>query len=85
MYKLPENCVNQKVGDELVILDLDSGKYFGLDEVGARMVELIDEHGEVDKVVAKMLDEYDAGEEQLKTDLEELLLQLISHDLLIKQ
>ena len=84
MYKIPETSVNQKVGDELVILNLESGHYFGLDEVGARMVELIGEHGEVDKVVACMVEEYDACSTQIKGDLEELLSELTKNNLIVK-
>ena len=82
MYKIPETSVNQKVGDELVILNLESGHYFGLDEVGARMVELIGEHGEIDKVVACLTEEYDANEAQIKAGLEELLGELKKNKLI---
>ena len=82
MYKIPETSVNQKVGDELVILNLESGHYFGLDEIGARMVELIGKHGEVDKVVACLVEEYDASQSQIKDDLEELLNELLKNKLI---
>ncbi len=84
MYKIPDTSVNQKVGDELVILNLESGHYFGLDEVGARMVELIGEHGEPEKVVACMMEEYDASQSQIKADLEDLLRELTKHNLIEK-
>ena len=84
MYKIPETSINQKVGDELVILNLDSGLYFGLDEVGARMVELIDEHGHVEKVVACMVEEYDASQSQIQSDLEELLGELTKNNLIVE-
>ena len=84
MYKIPETSINQKVGDELVILNLESGHYFGLDEVGARMVELIAEHGHVDKVVACMAEEYDAPQAQIKDDLVELLRELTKNNLIVE-
>ena len=84
MYKIPETSVNQKVGDELVILDLESGKYFGLDEVGARMVDLLGEHGEPEKVVEVMSAEYDAPSEQIKSDLDELVTELVKNNLIIE-
>jgi len=36
------NQVSSRVGDELVVLDLDSSLYFSLDPVGARIFELLD-------------------------------------------
>lgn len=72
------------MGDELVILNLESGDYFGLDEVGARMVELITQHGEVEKVVTCMAQEYDAPRSQIKADLEELLSELRKNKLILE-
>jgi hypothetical protein len=64
-----------------VLLDLESGTYYGLDEVGTRMLELVREHGSVEPVVAAMLHEYEVGEEQLRRDLEDLLDKLAEHGL----
>lgn len=83
-YRISESAVNQKVGEELVILDLESGNYFGLDEVGARMVELIGEHSEVGSVVELLVQEYDAPVEQIRSDLEALLEELIGHGLVVR-
>ncbi len=84
MYKIPETSVNQKVGDELVILDLESGKYFGLDEVGARMVDLLAEHGEPAKVVEIMIQEYDAPADQIESDLKNLIDELMNNNLIVE-
>ena len=67
-----------------MILNLETGHYFGLDEVGARMVELIGEHGDVEKVVACMVEEYDASQSQIKADLEELLKELVINNLVVQ-
>jgi hypothetical protein len=64
------------LGEEAVLLNLASGTYFGLDEVGTRMWQLISEHGSTDKVVATMLDEYEVAENQLRDDLNNLIQQL---------
>ena len=40
-YQPSENVLCQKVGDEAVLLDLDSSKYFGLSAVAARIWELL--------------------------------------------
>ncbi|MDX1687616.1 MAG: PqqD family protein [Candidatus Promineifilaceae bacterium] len=61
---------------EAVMLDLGSERYFGLDEVGARVWQLLDEHHDVDAVVAQMLAEYEVEEEQLRSDLAELIANL---------
>jgi len=73
---IPEDVMFRILGDEAVILNVASGVYFGLDNVGTRMWQLISEHGTRDKVIEVMLEEYDVEEAQLRTDLEKLIQQL---------
>ena len=42
-YKIPSTVMTRTIGDETVILDLAGGTYFGLDPVGARIWQLIEE------------------------------------------
>ena len=74
--RIPDDVVFRVLGDEAVILNLASGVYFGLDTVGARMWQLMSEHGSTDKVIAAMLDEYEVEERQLCSDLAKLIEQL---------
>ena len=45
--------LSAKVGDELVMMSAEKGKYIGLSEVGARIWELIDMPQEIDAVCAQ--------------------------------
>ena len=63
----------QEVEGEAVILDLAQGQYFGLDEVGTRIWQLLQTHGTVRAVFDQMLDEFDVEPERLEADLEALL------------
>jgi len=56
------------VGAETVILDLESGTYFGLDPVGARMWQLIEEAKSLAELCDVMLEEYDVTREVLEQD-----------------
>jgi hypothetical protein len=78
----PEDVLFHEVGGEAVILNLESGKYFGLDEVGTRMWVLLSEHGAIEPVVSALLEEYEVEEEQLRADLSKLIDDLASHGLL---
>ena len=64
------------LGDEAVILNLASGTYFGLDEVGTRMWQLMSEHSSTDKVIEVMLEEYEVEESVLQSDLDQLVKDL---------
>ncbi len=80
-YTVPANVVFQTVGGEAVLLNLDSGEYFGLDDVGSRMLELVREQGDPDTVVQALAQEFDATVETLRSDLNDLLRQLEEHGL----
>ena len=68
-----ESVVARKVGDDLVLLDLESGQYFGLDNVGCKVWNLIESqpHSLYD-IVGIIYSEYDASREQIESDLIEL-------------
>ena len=65
--------VSCDVGDEAVILHLKSGEYFGLDAVGARVWNLIQEPRTVNDIQDVLLDEYDVERERCERDLLDLL------------
>ena len=67
------DVISQEVAGETVILDLESECYFGLDAVGTRIWQLIQEHGDLHRIYNTLLDEYEVGEAQLLKDLETLL------------
>ncbi len=45
--RIVDDGVCTALGDDVVILNLDSGLYFGLDQVGARICRLISPAGRV--------------------------------------
>ena len=75
--------MSQEVSGETVLLDLKSEQYFGLDEVGTRIWQLLQEKGELQPVFDTVLEEYGVEADQLKADLNELLGQLEKAGLLV--
>jgi hypothetical protein len=59
----------RELGGEIVILDLASGNYFGLDEVGARIWKLIGEGKTLGETLDILLAEYEVERPQLEADL----------------
>jgi hypothetical protein len=77
-----DRVLSQTLGGEVMLLDLKSEQYFGLNAVGTRIWELIGELGEVDRVFAALLAEYDAEPDTLAGDLRSLLTRLVDAGLL---
>jgi hypothetical protein len=67
---------------EAVILSLSSGMYYGLDPVGARIWDLVQEPKAVVDVVEALLEEYKVDRNQCERDLLALLQELASQDLI---
>jgi hypothetical protein len=66
---IPETVLFRDLDGEAVLLATDSGKYFGLNEVGTRMWSLLRLHGDVERVCHSLLAEYDVPEERLREDV----------------
>ena len=66
---IPPQVMARLVGEEIVILDLAAGTYFGLDPVGARIWQLMGEGRTLAEICATMLDEYEVEREQLEADV----------------
>jgi hypothetical protein len=73
---LSKDAVFRDLHGEAVILDLGSGTYFGLNTVGTRIWQLIEQHGRLKTVFDELCREYDAAPEELERDLLELVARL---------
>ena len=67
---------------ETVLLDVNSGHYFGLNEVGSRIIDLVAEPTTADAVVQTMAAEYDVDEERLASDVASFIQQMIERKLI---
>lgn len=78
-----EDVVAREVGGETVLLDLASGTYFGLNEVGGRVWELIDGAGlTLDQICTHIEAEFEVRREVLEGDIASLMQQLAERSLI---
>jgi len=71
-----------EIDGEAVMMNIQTGKYYGLDEVGSRIWELMEHKIQVKKIIEQLQKEYDVSEEQCKTDVINLLNDLKSNQLI---
>ena len=62
--------------DEVAILHMGSGIYYGLDPVGARIWQLVQQPRSIEEIRAKLVDEYDVDPARCENDLLEILKKL---------
>lgn len=80
---IPDDVVFRDLAGEAVILNLANGTYFGLNEVGTWVWNLLAEHGSTEQILASVLAEYEVEEAQLRQDIEALLHTLAEKGLII--
>jgi hypothetical protein len=78
---LSPQVIFQELDKEAILLDLNGEAYYGLDEVGMRLWQLLAENGDFDAAVAQLLTEYEVEEELLRRELRELLEDMAQSDL----
>jgi len=81
---VPDGIVFQSLQDEMVLLNLHTGVYFGLNAVGARMWQLIQAHQNtpLNEVLDALVDEYDVPSDRCAGDLLTLVARLEENRLL---
>jgi hypothetical protein len=77
-----QDQISSSLGDEAVILQLESGTYYGLNEVGARVWQLICESTSVQQIRDALLAEYDVEAGRCEQDLLSLLQKLADESLI---
>ena len=70
------------LGDEAILLDLETETYFGLNAAGSRLWSLLTTAPTIRDAFAVMLLEYDVAEDELERDMGALIDELVSRGLL---
>jgi hypothetical protein len=78
---LSPDVMARQVGDEVVLLHLTSGNYYGLDPVGARAWHFLVEGLTPAEVCDRLLQEYEVPRQQLEEDISRLIDDLGAHGL----
>ena len=82
-FKISEEVLSQEVNGETVLLDLEGESYFGLNEVGTRIWQLLNASNTVGQTLDVLVDEYDVERELLEADVEALLDKLLEAGLVV--
>ena len=79
--KVPDDVLISNLQDESVILNLNSERYFGLDNVGTRMFSVLSESNSIEAAYERLLAEYDVDPQLLREDLTSLIENLLQQGL----
>lgn len=79
--RVPEDVLISTLQSESVLLNLDTERYFGLDEVGTRFLTLLNNAESVQAAYDALLDEYEVEPDALRRDITDLLTKLLDQGL----
>ena len=74
--RINDDVLFQELQGEAVLLNLKTGVYLGLDEVGTRVWQLMGQHEVLSGLLERMLQEYDVAEERCSQDLLDLVAKM---------
>ena len=83
--RVSDEVVFRELDGEAVILNLESGIYFGLDEVGTRFWQLIEQDGRLALALEALESEYDVEGEVLRADVDRLVAALVEKGLMVRE
>jgi hypothetical protein len=69
------------LGGEVVLLEPEEGIYYSLNEVGARIWEIIRDPVSVESICGQISSEYSVDPDQCRADVLQLLTELLDHGL----
>ncbi|MET0398099.1 MAG: PqqD family protein [Longimicrobiaceae bacterium] len=83
-FRRAEKVVSAAEGDRTVLLDPVRGEYYGLDQVGTRIWELLPACPTAAALAERLFDEYDAPRDRLAADAAALLGKLAALKLVVR-
>ena len=75
-FTVHPSVICRELSGETVLLNLESGVYYGLDAVGTRVWQLLQQGKTIDGVCDVMLEEYDVTPDVLRHDVFRLVSEL---------
>lgn len=82
LLRVPEPVAHRAFGDQLVLLNVETGQYHGLNATGRRIFEAIVERSGTAGVAAQLAHEYGRSEDEISSDVTELCQALLERGLL---
>jgi len=78
----PDDVLIREIDGESVLVNLDKGQYYGLDDVGTHLFQLLTTRPNVGAALETALAEYDTDAETLERDVEALMERLVAEGLI---
>ena len=75
------SVVTREIGGEMVLMDLESGNYFGLNSIGGQVWQALEEGKTIKELCDQIEQEFDVPPEQIQQDVLSLAEELLGRKL----
>lgn len=72
-----------EIDGEVVMLSVENSEYYGINKVGSRIWELLEQPIQLEKLICKLENEYSVTKEQCANDINAFIQKLIEKSLVI--
>jgi hypothetical protein len=79
---VPEHVIFRPFSSEMVLLNIETGMYHGMDEVGSRCFEALRTSDSLQVALGALTREYEGPEERIRGDLVGYCSELLAHGLI---
>ena len=83
MIERKGDWLSARVGDEIMMMSPEHGKYIGVNEVGARIWELIEAPRDVATVYEELQREFEVSPEVCKAEVDSFLAEMEKHGAIV--
>jgi len=84
MFKVNNNIVFREVDDKIVLINLESGFYYSLNECGRFVFNLLCDHLDLTEIIDKITAKYDVTENKVTKDLEQFIGNLELENIVVR-
>lgn len=82
-YARSVKTISGRLHDELVMMDIEQGRYFSLNPVATRIWELLEQPMEAEELCVILMDEYDVEPQNCREDVSQVLKEMLGLGLLL--
>lgn len=83
-YQRDSNIVSSEIENETVMMDKDFDRYLGLDVIGTRVWQLLEQPISIQQIAKQLTLEYDVSLEQCLNDLKPLMSEFLKNELVVQ-
>ncbi len=82
IQRKPDLLYNE-IDGEVVMLNIENSEYYGMDQVGSRIWELLEKPVSMKQLISRLTKEYEVNEQQCTEDILTFLQDLIGKNLIL--